>query len=100
MTNDVKTIAERFAERFDEYLKFDRIPATERLHPNPTLCGYLKLASLLKNPDSFTLSAEHDIVYLTDEDDLAVPLSDADLIFLYRCGISWNEKCACFSDFT
>jgi hypothetical protein len=83
-------LEERFEQYYDEFLEFERIPPEERLHPDYTLCGYLKVYSLLKKPTKYWLAAEHDIVYLAQEEDLK-ELTDEDIIYLQRCGIHCGE---------
>jgi len=83
----------------DEYLRFERIHADDQLHVNITLCGYLKLASLMKHPCNFELSAEHDMVYLPELCELVgEEISGEDLIYLLRCGIAWNDDEQTFTD--
>lgn len=95
-------IVAKFDATEGEYLEFDRIPDAEKLHPDRTLCGYLKVWSLLR-PDAkrkrVVEAADHDIVYLSDLDKL-VDLTQDDIIYLRRCGIHFNEEFWCLADFT
>ncbi len=89
-------VASKFEELTEEYLKFERIP--DKLHICPTLCGYLKVASLYKNPAKFSVAAEHDVVYMGWLDDLR-KVTEEDIVYLLRCGISFNDETNCFMDF-
>ncbi len=94
-----KKLAERFDQFSDEeYLKFESIPQEERLHPSHVLCGYLKVASLMKKHEEFDIHAEHDVAYLCGSDDL-LPLTDEDIIYLLRCGIGYYDDEDCLQDF-
>lgn len=86
---------ERFKQFEDEYLKFDDIPDNEKLHLNKNLCGILKAVSLMKDPSKFSFQAKHDVVYLVHHSDLK-ELADEDILYLTRCGISWDEGLVSF----
>jgi hypothetical protein len=83
-------LEDRFEQFNDEYNKFERIPEKDRLHPNKTLCGYLYVYNLMQEPKKFSLNADHDIVYLVNEDELQ-ELTDSDIIYLTRCGLHLSE---------
>lgn len=93
------SIEDRFEEHDEEYLEFDRIPTDHRLHPDPTLCGYLKIHSLLVDPRKDVIcGADHDIIYLPGKGDMK-PLTDDDIVYLQRCGIHWDAESHCLADF-
>lgn len=92
------SLKEQFEKHDSEFHKFELISKGNRLHPSRVLCGYLKLASLLKHPEKFDLCAEHDIVYLAHESALK-PMDDTDVIFLSRCGIMVDST-GCLSQYT
>ncbi len=96
---DAKQIYTLMEANNDESHKFSRIPATERLHESEVLCGLLKLASLMKKPRTFEMSAEHDVVYLADAKQLQ-NVTEADLVYLLRCGLNWDSSVDCFFKFT
>jgi hypothetical protein len=81
----------RFEDVNDDYIRFERIPENERLHANRRICGLMKLYTLLKEPEHFDVYAEHDIIYMAGEDDL-VPLTDADILYLTRCGFHYDSS--------
>ena len=96
--NNPETMHERFEAVSYAYLDFDNIPVADRLHPSDDLCGILKVASLMKDPQDFSFHAEHDELYLPNIEDL-VDLTDKDILYLVRCGISYdtdNECLYCF----
>ena len=88
-----------FEKQEDVYHKFEDIPVKDRLHPSRTLCGFLKLASLLKHPERFDIQGEHDILYLAHEDSLK-PLTEDDVIYLQRCGIHYDNHLGCLAAFS
>lgn len=95
MDNDIKLM---FDKVDGEYLKFEHISEKDRLHPDPTLCGYLYIFNRLENK-KFEMSAEHDIVYLACPDDFEWGFNEDDALYLTRCGIHYNEDFDCLADF-
>ncbi len=96
---DYNRLKEMFADVDDgEYLEFERIPEAERLHPELTLCGLLKVASLLKEQWMWQHHAEHDVLLLADAETLR-ELTPADVLYLVRCGIHYNDDNYCLADF-
>lgn len=89
----------RFEAIKGQHHKFDDIPPDSRLHQSRKLCGMLKAASLMKRPETFSMHAEHDIIYLCDENELG-PIADDDLVYLSRCGIFYDALCECLAVFT
>lgn len=96
------TIYALYEQHDDESGKFELIPEGERLHADRALCGFLYLASRMKEPDRFwlKLSAEHDKLFLPGPSDLSGPVTEADVIYLNRCGINWDSDAECFYTFT
>ena len=91
-----RTENDRIAELFerldyDDFLEFERIPEKDRLHSIPLLCGLLKIATMLRDPGNFPCAAEHDEFILADLEEL-VPLTEEDVQYLSRCGISFSRK--------
>lgn len=92
-------LQELFEKHNSEYLKFERIPEKDRLHPNRTLCGYLKLATLHQDPKDFSVAADHDIVYLATARDLVESVTEQDVIYLRRCGIHYSTESGGLANF-
>lgn len=95
----------RLQEMFDKdesvFHRFDEtIPADKRLHPNRDLCGLLKVASLMIDPEKFDMHAEHDVVYLAHEGEIREDITDEDVIYLKACGIFYDSEFECLSKFT
>lgn len=87
------SLREKFIrERLDEHPfgSFDRIPLSERLHPDRFLCGCLKIASLMEDPSKFNCCTEgqHDIIFLPTPHSL----SDEDVRYLVRCGFHFSQE--------
>lgn len=95
-----ETMSERW-ERVggEEYLDFDKIPDSEKLHPSRTFCALLKIASLMKDSSRFDYEANHDIIWLPSEDEYNHPLTDEEILYLVRCGIHWDDENDCPADF-
>lgn len=93
--DEIHELFNKYAET-SEYLDFDQIE--DKLHPSAVLCGYLKIASLMKSPDKFQLSAQHDVVYLADANELE--MTEDDVLYLVRCGIHYDSSIDCLADFT
>ena len=83
-----------------EFLKFSRIPESDRLHPSMEVCGILKIASLLTDPSKCDMSAEHDVLYLPNAAEFVATMTIDDAIYLSRCGIMWESQFDCFYMFT
>ena len=92
--NDDLTLQEQMFE--NENYKFENIPESERLHPDKTLCGLLKVYSLLIDPTSGVFrGADHDIIGLPHEREI-IPLTKEDVIYLKRCGVHYNLGLVCY----
>jgi hypothetical protein len=86
------TAEDLFEKHTDEFLKFDRIPEAERRHPRPDLCAMLYLHERFGGDGRVLAHAEHDEVWLDfGEGDL----SEADVVYLHRCGVRCNESGLC-----
>lgn len=91
--------SEKLEELFDyhetQHLRFEDIPEAERLHQRADLCGMLYLAERFpcKNKRDMVCSAEHDQIWYdaAPDDEGNWPLTEADVIYLYRCGI-WYDS--------
>lgn len=77
----------------EEYLKFDRIPESERRHPRPDLCAMLYLHERFGGGGDAVCSASHDEIWL-DWDDSCV-FTEEDAIYLYRCGVRHQDDGLC-----
>lgn len=84
---------------FDEFLRFEKIPESERLHPNRELCGLLKVAALMKTPKDFSICATHDEIYLVSADELRDDMTEEDVLYLHRCGVRWDSSHDCLAMF-
>jgi hypothetical protein len=75
-----------FAER-----DFERIPEPDRRHPMRDLCGMIYLYEKIGGKGDIIKGAEHDVIHLADEDECGDKLSEADVLYLSRCGIFLGE---------
>ncbi len=91
---DVDNMEQQFDKFAEEYLEFDRIPESERLHPCKVICGMMKVHQLLWEGKTIDLYASRDELHLNSLEDMKTP-SDNDTIYLLRCGILYDpgENC-------
>lgn len=78
-----------FEKHQGEHLEFERIPLGERAHRRPDLCGMLYLDARFGGAGDAVTHAEHDQIWFafpTDE------LTEADVIYLLRCGILFDSE--------
>lgn len=87
----IELVEQWMAANNDEYGEFERIPEAERLHPARKLCGFLKLASLMRDPSAFPIDAVHDEIYLATPEELRRDVTEADIVYLIRCTVRWNS---------
>jgi len=88
-------------ERWDmltinEYLKFDRIPENERLSAWRDVCAFLYLEKKFGPPTGIgdmVSCAMHDKYYLDFTEELVRQLTDADAVYLARCGCIYDTEC-------
>ena len=80
-----------FEKHEDEFLKFERIKKADRRHPMKDLCGMLYLFEKLggKVGDDAIDSAGHDQIYFSWGK--LKKLKEEDVIYLLRCGISYDD---------
>jgi len=94
----------------EEYLNFKAIPKENRLHSNSQLCGLLKLASLMDEPEKLNLHGDFECsdggtivlgVAADDDDDFdpfyGMSITEEDILYLRRCGISYDYSRQCLS---
>lgn len=88
-----KHFTEAFDEHEDEFLKFDRIPADERLSTRPDLHAFTILDRLVPGTDDMVSSAQYDEIFLSiDPETLASVVSREQLVDLIRCGLRYDEQ--------
>lgn len=78
----------------EEFLEFDNIPVNEKRHTLPDLCGMLYLHEKLgKVGDSKAVAAaEHYNVYLRWGGKELKKLTQEDVLYITRCGISYDDN--------
>jgi len=74
----------------DEFLQFDRIPESDRLHARPDLCAFLYLDRKQPGNRDMIGSASHDEIWL-DYDYDKTPLTQEDVTYLHRCGVRYDS---------
>lgn len=86
-------LAELFEKHNDEYIKFERVE--NKRHSRPDLHAFLLLDELCpsENDSDMVAAAEHDEIYLdVDVEDLAVVVSEDQVIELTRCGVRYSDE--------
>lgn len=83
-----KQVNRWFEKHNDEFLKFEKIPNSDLRHPRPDLCAMLYLHERFGGLRKAVASAEHDQIWLAWE---AWQLTEADVIYLTRCGVMYEE---------
>ena len=90
MTGEELTIC--FLKHDKEFLNFDRIPEADRLHPRPDVAAMLYLHNKLTPDavgDNAISAAEHDQIWFTFN---VSGLDESDVIYLLRCGVSYDSE--------
>jgi hypothetical protein len=96
MDDDDKTYEESAIEAWndkhdDEFIRFERIPEAERLHPSRYLCGLMKLAELTGKPEAWGFAgATHDEVWLEGPE--AEDITEEQFVYLLRCGVRYSAE--------
>jgi hypothetical protein len=85
-----KQPSERFDAVEDQHGKFEGIGLDDRLGPYPLACAMAYLHQRFGAEVGDICSAEHDEVYLNSPD--ADALTDADVLYLARCGVFWSDS--------
>lgn len=81
-----------FEKHGDEYLEFERIPPEHRRHKRPDLCAFLYLSELEDDDGDIIIGAAHDEYWIGFKSEL---LTEDDVIYLTRCGISYEYGSLC-----
>lgn len=83
---------ESLFEKHDaEFLKFERIE--NPLHPCRDICAFLKLHELVPSTDCMISASEHDEFYLgVGPEMLAGVATEADIVYLQRCGVRYDTS--------
>lgn len=83
-------IKQAFEAAQGEYLEFGRIENPP--HPRADICGFLKLHELIPGDRDIVAGASHDEIYLdVGADELANVATQADIVYLHRCGIRLDD---------
>lgn len=83
-------IKELFEKNEDEYLKFDRIE--NKPSGRPDMCAFLLLDKLVPGNRDLISSAGHDVYYFDIPIEEIEKFSEETVIYLRRCGISYDGE--------
>ncbi len=94
----IKETFERYSDA-GEFLKFNRIPESERLSGRPDLCAFIFLDKLFpsENGRDIICGAEHDKIYLdvSNRQLLESDITDEQILYLVRCGVCMDDEGLC-----
>lgn len=78
----------------DDFLKFDRIDESQRPYSSSDVCAFVYLDRLFPSEKGIDMvaGAEHDEIYLRIEEDQVARLTDADILYLTRCGVRYDSE--------
>jgi hypothetical protein len=80
-----------FDEQDDEHMQFERIQSPR--HPRPDIAAFLLLHELVPGQRDMVCAAEHDEIYLdVRADDLALVVTEEQIIELIRCGVRFDSS--------
>lgn len=96
----ITALLNRFAQHATtDFLKFDRVDTSPTRRMD--LCAFMLLDALVPSTHDIILSSEHDTVYLdVDLEKLSEVASDADILTLVRCGVSYDQTSNCLWMYT
>ncbi len=85
-----KTLEERFEQVDEDFLKFKHIQ--NPLHNRADICAFLLLDKLVPSNSRYIIAcAEHDKIWLNiDIEKLNEIATDADILYLVRCGVLYD----------
>ena len=83
-----------FDKHEDEYLNFEKIPKAQRRHHRPDICAFIFIDEKMPGKGDIISGSRFD-EYTIDAGpenyDDPWPLTEDDVIYLLRCGISWQD---------
>ena len=94
----IKDLKAAFEKVEDEYIEFERIenPICKR----PDICAFLLLEKLAPGSHDMIFAAIHDELYLAASvEDFANAATEEDVLFLTRCGVSFDGENEYFTMF-
>ena len=84
----MKYIRKLFDKHVDEYLEFEEIE--NPLHEDMQMCGMLYLKNLCEK--DFNLTGSMGGIGITLDSNLKKTLTEEDVIYLHRCGITYSRN--------
>jgi hypothetical protein len=99
--DSTSAIHAKFEAVNDDFIKFERIPVSERPFSSPDLCAFAMLDKKFpaERDHDMVSAAEHDVIYLRIEGEQVAQLTDDEILYLTRCGIFHDEEYDCLSSF-
>lgn len=84
-------LKEAFKAVDDEYIALNQI-TEHKPSARPDLCAFLKLEELVPGTEDIVSAAVHDEIYLgINCDRLAEVATEADILYLVRCGVRYSD---------
>ena len=90
MVRDIEEIEEKFEEYSDEYGKFNLVENKRSVRKD--LHVFIVLDEWFPGNINIISAAEHDEIYLNISYEAICTLTDAQILELCRCGVSYNEE--------
>jgi hypothetical protein len=93
------TLKEMFKKCDDDFLEFSRIPIDERRHKTrPDLCAFIYLDEKLGGSRDVVSRADYDKIWLSFKNLDKLTLED--VLYIHRCGVSYDEDDESLTMFT
>jgi hypothetical protein len=86
-------LKETFERLNDQYLQFNQIDIEDRPFSRPDLCAFARIDHLITSEEwsNIVSTAEHNRIYLdVDCDGLAEVATEDDVLYLVRCGVTYD----------
>lgn len=90
---ELSAMAERWDAVNDDFLKFERIPESDRPFTSPDICAFAMLDKRFpaERKSDMVSAAEHDEIWLRIESEQIQQLTDDEILYLTRCGVRYED---------
>jgi hypothetical protein len=86
--DEIEAVFEKYE---DDFIRFERIPESERLHRRPDICAFLKLDQMSPGTTDIVCWAGHDEIAVDVDLERCDALTEADIVYLIRCGCRFDD---------
>lgn len=90
---DYDSIHAQWESVHEHYIEFETIPAVDRPFSSPDICAFALLDKKFpsKRKQDMVSAAEHDKIWLRIEDTEIAQLNAVEVLYLTRCGVSYDD---------